>query len=90
MGSTLLFPVSAIALQYSNPTEDTLEQTKQFLDYVATQEEAVRTYNASVMQLAAHSDASYLSEPNARSRAGGNFFLSTDSSVPHISRCSLD
>ena len=81
--STLLCPVSAIASQSSNPTKDTLEQTKQFLDYVATQEEAVLTYNASEMLLAAHSDASYLSEPNARSRAGGHFFLSTDSSVPH-------
>ena len=81
--STLLFPVSAIALQYSNPTEDTLEQTKQFLDYVATQEEAVLTYNASEMQLVSHSDASYLSEPNAHIRAGGHFLLSTDSSVPH-------
>ena len=35
------------------------------------------------MKLAAHSDASYLSEPKARSRAGGQFFLSSDSSVPH-------
>ena len=81
--STLLCPVSAIASQSSNPTEDTPEQTKQFLDYVATQEEAVLTYNASEMQLAAHSNVSYLSEPDARSRAGGHFFLSTDSSVPH-------
>ena len=83
MDSTLLCPVIAIASQSSNPTEDTLEQTKQFLDYVATQEEAVLTDNASKIQLAAHSNASYLSEPNARSRAGGHFFLSTDSSVPH-------
>ena len=42
------------------------------LDYVATQEEAVLTYHASDMKLAAHSDASYLSEPKARSRAGGH------------------
>ena len=81
--STLLCPVSAIASQSSNLTEDTLEQTQQFLDYVATQEEAVLAYNGSGMQLAAHSDTSYLSEPNARSRAGGHFFLSTNSSVPH-------
>ena len=65
------------------PTTDTLEHTKQFLDYVATQEEAVLTYNASDMKLAAHSDASYLSEPNARSRSGGHFFLSSDFTVPH-------
>ena len=35
------------------------------------------------MVLAAHSDASYLSKPQARSRAGGHFFLSSDSAVPH-------
>ena len=34
------------------------------------------------MKLAAHSDSSYLSIPKARSRAGGHFFLSSDSTVP--------
>ena len=81
--AALLCPISAIASQSATPTEDTLEHTRQFLDYVATQEEAVLTYNASDMKLAAHSDASYLSEPKARSRAGGHFFLSSDSTVPH-------
>ena len=71
--TTLLCPISAIASQSATPTEDTLEHTKQFLDYVATQEEAVLTYNASDMKLAVHSDASYLSEPKARSRADGHF-----------------
>ena len=34
------------------------------------------------MILAVHSDASYLSEPKARSRAGGHFFLSTAVDAP--------
>jgi hypothetical protein len=34
------------------------------------------------MILAVHSDASYLSEPKARSRAGGHFFLSTNAKIP--------
>ena len=55
-----------------------MKQTRQLLDYLATQEEAVLTYNTR----AAHSDASYLSVPKARSRAGGHFFLSSDSTVP--------
>jgi hypothetical protein len=80
--STLLCPISAIASQSANPTEKTLEETHHLLDYLGTQEEAVLTYNASEMVLAAHSDASYLSEPNARSRAGGHFFLSSDSTIP--------
>jgi hypothetical protein len=34
------------------------------------------------MVLAGHSDASYLSETNARSRAGGHFFMSNNDAVP--------
>ena len=34
------------------------------------------------MILALHSDASYLSEPKARSRAGGHFFLSENEEDP--------
>ena len=43
---------------------------KLFLDYMESQEEAVLTYKASDMVLAVHSNASYLSEPKARSRTG--------------------
>ena len=73
--STLLCPISAIALQAAKPTKETMEQTLQLLDSIETQEEAVLTYSASDMELAVHSDASYLSEPQAHSRAGGHFFL---------------
>eukprot|EP00956_Cyclotella_meneghiniana_P034976 scaffold109924_cov40-Cyclotella_meneghiniana.AAC.1 len=59
-----------------------MAQTMQLLDYLASQEDAVITYNASEMILAAHSDASYLSEPEARSRAGGHFFLSSNAEIP--------
>jgi hypothetical protein len=45
--STLLCPISAIASQATKPTKDTMEQTLQLLDYIATQEEAVLTYSAS-------------------------------------------
>ena len=71
--STLLCPISAIASQSVTPTEETMRQTQQLLDYIAIKEEAVLTFNTSDMKLAAHSDASYLSEPKARSRAGGHF-----------------
>ena len=64
---TLLCPISAIALQSATPTVDTMNQTKQLLDYLAMQDNAVLTYHGSEMVLAAHSDASYLSEPKARS-----------------------
>ena len=59
-----------------------MRRAKQLLDYVASQEDAILTYRASDMVLAAHSDAGYLNESNARSRAGGHIFLSSDSQYP--------
>ena len=60
-----LLPVlSLLASQQANPTEKTMELCKQFLDYMAMQEDAILTYHASDMVLAIHSDASYLSKPN--------------------------
>jgi hypothetical protein len=54
----------------------------QFLDYAMTHPDAMITYRASNMILAVHSDASYLSETKACSRAGGHFFLSEDDLSP--------
>jgi hypothetical protein len=59
-----------------------MKKIKQFLDYAASQEDAVITYRKSDMVLAIHSDASYLSEPKARSGAGGHFFLSENDEDP--------
>jgi hypothetical protein len=55
---------------------------KQLLDYCASQEEAIITYNASKMVLAVHSDAEYANEKKARSCAGGHFFLSNNNPNP--------
>ena len=74
--STMLVALSAIASEQAKPTKATMEKVDQFLDYAASQDEAILTYRASDMVLAIHSDASYLSEAKARSRAGGHFFLS--------------
>eukprot|EP00804_Cyclotella_cryptica_P030124 CCRYP_009529-RA/>CCRYP_009529-RA protein AED:0.40 eAED:0.40 QI:0/0/0/0.66/1/1/3/0/339 len=80
---TLLTPISALTAQQAKPTQATMKRVQQFLDYAATQEPAVTTYRASDMVLAIHSDAGYLNEANARSRAGGHHFLSED--VPNPS-----
>ena len=80
--STMLPALSAIASQQNAPTKNTLKRVKQFLDYAATQEEAIITYSASNMVLSIHSDASYLSENNARSRAGGHHYLSNHDKNP--------
>jgi hypothetical protein len=80
--STILCPISAIASQSSKPTKNTMQQTLQLLDYLAMQEDTVLSYHASDMVLVVHSNASYLSEPKACSRAGGHFFLSSDTTMP--------
>ncbi len=51
--STILPALSAIATEQANPTEKTKATIKQLLDYCATQDEAVLTYKASNMILAA-------------------------------------
>ena len=48
------------------------------MNYAATSKEAVITYKANNMVLAIHSDASYLNKTQARSRAGGHFFMSSN------------
>jgi hypothetical protein len=81
IGSTLLCPISALAAQSSNPTKNTMQCATQLFNYLGTQEEAILTYNASNMILAVHSNASYLSKPKVRSRAGDHFFLSSDTKL---------
>ena len=77
--STMLVALSAIAAQQADPTEDTMRKTLKFLDYVVSHPDAILTFSASNMVLNVHSDASYLTEPKARSRAGGHFYMSSDS-----------
>eukprot|EP00804_Cyclotella_cryptica_P010234 CCRYP_016712-RA/>CCRYP_016712-RA protein AED:0.36 eAED:0.34 QI:0/0/0/1/1/1/2/0/386 len=79
---TMLTALSSLATQQANPTQTTLHRIHHFLDYAMTHQNAVVTYRASNMILAAHSDASYLSETKARSRAGGHFFLTENDAVP--------
>jgi len=84
MESTLLCPISTIASQSFKPTKDTMRQTLQLLNCLATQEDTMLSYHASdmVLVLAVHSDTTYLSKPKAHSRAGGHFFLSSDTTIP--------
>jgi hypothetical protein len=81
--STMLTALGSIATQQANPTKNTMIKVKQFMNYAFTHPNAIVTYQASGMVLAAHSDASYLSEANARSQAGGHFFMSSNTPCPH-------
>jgi hypothetical protein len=80
--STMLTELSAIASAQAEPTDETMTQCKQFLDYTATHQDAIITYKKSDMVLVVHSNTSYLSKPKARSRAGSHFFLSSDIEDP--------
>eukprot|EP00804_Cyclotella_cryptica_P026920 CCRYP_014746-RA/>CCRYP_014746-RA protein AED:0.48 eAED:0.48 QI:0/0/0/1/0/0/2/0/105 len=55
--------LSVIAAQSAAPMTETLGKTRQPLNYLATQEDAILTYTHSDMKLSVHSDASYLTNP---------------------------
>lgn len=78
----LLCTISKIGMQQASATQNTLNECNWLLDYLATYPNDGITYKASNMILCAHSDASYLSESNSRSRAGAHVFLSNDDPIP--------
>ena len=82
INSTLLCLISDMTSQHTTPTEVTMRQTNQLLDYIATQEDAVITHTSSNMKLEVHSNASSLSKPKDRIRAGGHFSLSNKVTIP--------
>ena len=75
---TISVTLSAIVVSQSAPTEQTLEKTLFFLDYAVTHPDAILTYCVRNMVPNVYNDASCLTEPKARSRAGGHWFMSSD------------
>ena len=75
VNSTFLVGLNSIAMQHTSTTDNTLKQTEDLLDYAATHPDANIRYKASEMILQIHTDASYLSEPKAGSRAAGHYLL---------------
>ena len=67
--------LSSIAIEQSKGTTNTMDKAKQVLDYLTTYPDATIRFRASGMIMNVHSDASYLSELDARSRACGHFFM---------------
>jgi hypothetical protein len=72
---TVLMVLSTIAMSQAKPTEKTMEQCVQLLDYLATHADKKIRFYASDMIMNIHSDASYLSESKARTRACSHFFM---------------
>ena len=75
---TMAKTLSSIASRQAKATEQLKREVNHFLDYCATHPDARVRFVASDMILALHSDASYLTEPNSRSRAAGHFYLTKD------------
>jgi hypothetical protein len=72
-------PLNDIATEQTKATEKTQAVTNQLLDYLATHPDATIRYHTSDMILHIHSDTSYLSVSNPRSRLRGLFFLGNKS-----------
>ena len=82
VNNKLLMTLSAIGACQASATENTRTEINKLLNHCATYPNDGITYRASNMVLAAHSDASFLTEPKSRSRAGGHIFLSKDNPIP--------
>jgi hypothetical protein len=72
---TMNVALSSLASQQTKGTQRTAQDANKFLNYCASHPQATLRYYASDMILKLHSDASYNSEPQARSRLGGHFYL---------------
>ena len=72
---TMLMALSIIATEQTQGTQTTKEKAEHFLTYAASHPNASIKFYKSNMILKIHSDTSYLSECQGRSRAGGHFYL---------------
>lgn len=73
--ATMLVALTTISQQQSKSTQSTINALNQLMDYCHTHPNAILIFYASDMVLKVHTDASYLSEQNARSRIAGHFYL---------------
>jgi hypothetical protein len=72
---TLIMPINVLASKQSKATAVTADKVIKLLNYCNTHPEKKIRYHASNMILNIHSDASYLSEKEAKRRAGGLFYM---------------
>jgi hypothetical protein len=73
--STLDMPINVLASEQSKAKEITADKVIKLLNYCNTHPETKIRYHASEMILQIHSDTSYLSEYEAKSRAVGFFYM---------------
>ena len=75
--SSMKTTIGKLASRQAKPTVNLWTDMITFNQYAATWPNATVTFHASDMRLKVHSDASYLSETLARSRAAGYIYLGT-------------
>jgi hypothetical protein len=73
--STMLHSLTTLASEQSDGTQNTVAAMVDFLNYCASNPNAILRYVASDMVLHTHSDAGYLTDRKARSRAGGHHYM---------------
>ena len=73
--SALLVALGAISTRMSPSTVKKIQVVNQILDYCSTHAETMIKYLASNTVIQIHTDASYISETEAHSQAGGYFYL---------------
>jgi hypothetical protein len=73
--TTLIITINVLASAQTRATSDTADKVIKLLKYCTTHPETKIRYHASDMILYIHSDASYISEREAKSRAGGFFYM---------------
>ena len=81
---TMIVALNKIGAEQALPTTDTVQKKKMLMDYVATQPDAIIGFHASNMCLHIDSNAAYLVQPKARSRAAGHYYLSNNPPSPNI------
>jgi hypothetical protein len=88
---TMLTAINKIASRQAKPTSLIKKEVERFLQYANKWPESTMRVRASDMKLVCHSDGSYLSESEARSRAGGIIFLGDcgDNEAPNAPICFL-
>ena len=74
---TMIVALNEIASVQSKPTYATIKKCERLMDYAATYPCAKLRYFATDMVLHVDSDATYLVQPNAKSRIAGYYILST-------------
>eukprot|EP00804_Cyclotella_cryptica_P018370 CCRYP_015487-RA/>CCRYP_015487-RA protein AED:0.13 eAED:0.11 QI:0/0/0/1/0/0.5/2/0/1281 len=75
--NTMLAPLSELAAQQSKPTENTVTNTKQFLDYCATQQPAKKRHDTGRTQRCGLLECKERTQPS-----GGHHFLSENQPFP--------